>query len=56
MASKLKLFAILAAFSLTFLSYSFAQKNTGDIHGTVTDPSDAMIPGCANTLTLEVTV
>ena len=51
MASKFKLFAILGVFSLTFLPYSFAQKNTGDIHGTVTDPSDAMIPGCAITLT-----
>ncbi len=51
MASKLKLFVILAVFSLTFLPYSFAQKNTGDIHGTVTDPSDALIPGCAITLT-----
>jgi hypothetical protein len=51
MASKLKLFAALAVFALTFLPYSFAQKNTGDIRGTVTDPSDALIPGCAITLT-----
>lgn len=51
MASRLKLFAILAVFSLMSLPYSFAQKNTGDIHGTVTDPSDAMIPGCAIKLT-----
>ena len=51
MASRLRLFAVLAVFSLMFLPYSFAQKNTGDIHGTVTDPSDAVIPGCAIKLT-----
>jgi hypothetical protein len=55
MASRLKLFAVLAVFSLTFLPYSFAQKDTGDIHGTVTDQSDAMIPGCAIKLTDQAT-
>src|SRR5690242_15824884 len=55
MASRLKLFAVLAVFSLAFLPYSFAQKNTGDIHGTVTDQSDAMIPGCAIKLTDQAT-
>jgi len=55
MASRLKLFAVFAVFSLTFLPYSFAQKDTGDIHGTVTDQSDAMIPGCAIKLTDQAT-
>src|SRR5690349_14566486 len=55
MASKLKLFAVLAVFSLACLPYSFAQKNTGDIHGTVTDQSDAVIPGCAIKLTDQAT-
>jgi hypothetical protein len=55
MASKLKLFAVLAVFSLMFLPYSFAQNDTGDIHGTVTDQSDAVIPGCAIKLTDQAT-
>src|SRR5260370_4804011 len=51
MAPNLNCFVIFAVCSLPSLPYSFAQKNTGDIHGTVTDPSDALIPGCAITLT-----
>src|SRR5260370_22004449 len=51
MAPNLNCFVIFAVCSLPSLPYSFAQKNTGDIHGTVTDPSDALIAGCALTLT-----
>ena len=47
MASRaLKLFAVLAVSLLMFQPFSFAQKSTGDISGTVTDQSDAVIPGC----------
>lgn len=47
----LKLIAVLAVSLPTFLPLSFAQKTTGDIDGTVTDQSGAMLPGCALTLT-----
>jgi hypothetical protein len=47
----LKLIAVLAVSLVTFLPLSFAQKTTGDIDGTVTDQSGAMLPGCALTLT-----
>jgi Carboxypeptidase regulatory-like domain len=47
----LRLIAVLAVSSVTFLPVSFAQKTTGDIDGTVTDPSGAAVPGCALTLT-----
>ncbi len=56
MASRLlRSFAVLAVFCLIVLPYSFAQRNTGDIHGTVTDQSGAVIPGCALTLTDQAT-
>jgi hypothetical protein len=51
MGSMLKLIAVLAVSLVTFLPLSFAQKTTGDIDGTVTDQSGAMLPGCALTLT-----
>jgi len=52
MASRfLRSFALLAVLSLTILPYAFAQKNSGDIHGTITDSSGAVIPGCQLTLT-----
>ncbi len=47
----LKLIAVLAVSFVTFVPFSFAQKTTGDIDGTVTDQSGAMLPGCALTLT-----
>src|ERR1700682_2428004 len=47
----LKLIAVLAVSLVTFLPLSFAQTTTGDIDGTVTDQSGAMLPGCAVTLT-----
>src|ERR1700724_3814165 len=47
----LKLIAVLAVSLVTFLPLSFAQKTTGDIDGTVTDQSGAVLPGCALTLT-----
>src|SRR6202162_2349923 len=47
----LKLIAVLAVSLVTFLPLSFAQKTTGDIDGTVTDQSGAMLPGAALTLT-----
>src|SRR5262249_7555658 len=47
----LKVIAVLAVSAVTFLPLSFAQKTTGDISGTVTDPSGAAIPGAALTLT-----
>ena len=51
MGSKLlKLIAVLAV-SVMFLPLSFGQQTTGDIHGTVTDPSGAAVPGSALTLT-----
>ncbi len=51
----LKLIAVLAVSLVTFLPLSFAQKTTGDIDGTVTDQSGAMLPGCALTLTDQAT-
>jgi Carboxypeptidase regulatory-like domain len=51
----LKLIAILAVSSVMFLPFSFAQKTSGDIHGTVTDPSGAAVPGSALTLTDQAT-
>ncbi len=52
MGSKLlKLIAVLAVSSVMFLPVSFAQQTTGDINGAVTDPSGAVLPGCAVTLT-----
>jgi hypothetical protein len=47
----LKLIAILAVSSVTFLPFSFGQKTTGDIAGTVTDQSGAALPGSTLTLT-----
>jgi len=47
----LKLIAVLVVSSVVFLPMSFAQTNTGDIVGTVTDQSSAMLPGCSLTLT-----
>src|SRR6266853_5193643 len=47
----LKLIAVLAVSLVTFLPFSFAQKTTGDIDGTVIDQSRAVLPGCALTLT-----
>ena len=56
MRSKLlKLIAVLAICAVTFLPLSFAQQNTGDIHGAVTDPSGAAIPGGELTLTDQAT-
>src|SRR5216684_8338037 len=51
----LKLIAVLAVSFVTFLPFSFAQKTTGDIDGTVTDPSGAVLPGAALTLTNQAT-
>src|SRR6266700_3080398 len=51
----LKLIAVLAISSVMFLPFSFAQQNTGDIHGTVTDPSGAVLPGCGLTLNDQAT-
>src|SRR6202140_3860932 len=51
----LKLLAVLAVSLVTFLPLSFAQKTTGDIDGTVTDQSGAMLPGAALTLTDQAT-
>jgi len=50
-----KLIAILAISSVVLVSFSAAQKTTGDVDGTVTDPSSAVIPGCALTLTDQAT-
>src|ERR1700730_14781461 len=47
----LTLIAVLAVSLVTFLPLSFAQKTTGDIDGSVTDQSGAMLPGAALTLT-----
>jgi hypothetical protein len=47
----MKLFAVLVVSFVVFLPVSFAQKTTGDINGTVTDPSGAALPDCALTLT-----
>jgi len=46
----LKLIAVLAV-SVMFLPFAFAQQTSGDIHGTVTDPSGAAVPSSALTLT-----
>jgi Carboxypeptidase regulatory-like domain len=51
----LKLIAVLAVSSVMFLPFSFAQKTTGDIDGTVTDQSAAAVPDCALTLTGQAT-
>jgi carboxypeptidase family protein len=51
MGSMLKLIAVLAVSLVILLPFSFAQTTTGDIDGTVTDQSGAMLPGCALTLT-----
>src|SRR3981189_810286 len=51
MGSMSKLIAVLAVSLVTFLPFSFAQTTTGDIDGTVTDQSGAVLPGCALTLT-----
>jgi hypothetical protein len=50
----LKLIAVLAV-SVMFLPFSFGQKTSGDIHGTVTDPSGAAVPSSALTLTDQAT-
>jgi len=56
MGSRLwKVIAVLAISAVAFLPYSFAQKTTGDINGTVTDPSGAAVPGGALTLTDQAT-
>ena len=55
MGSTSKLIAVLAVSLVTFLPFSFAQKTTGDIDGTVTDQSGAVLPGCALTLTNQAT-
>jgi len=47
----LRLIAVLAISVVTFLPYSFAQKTTGDINGTVTDSSGAAVPGGSLSLT-----
>ncbi|HXU14525.1 MAG TPA: carboxypeptidase-like regulatory domain-containing protein [Terriglobales bacterium] len=51
----LKLIAVFAIFSVTFLPLSLAQKTTGDISGTVSDQSGAALPGSALTLTDQAT-
>src|SRR5260370_3102375 len=51
MGSMSKLIAVLAVSLVILLPFSFAQKTTGDIDGTVTDQSGAVLPGCALTLT-----
>lgn len=50
-----RLFAVLAISAMIVLPYSFAQRNTGDLHGTVTDQSGAVVPGAAITLTDQAT-
>src|SRR5579859_2196289 len=50
-----KLVAVVAVSAVTFLPLSFAQQNTGDIHGTVTDPSGAAVPSSELTLTDQAT-
>src|SRR6202521_1863577 len=55
MGSMLKLIAVLAVSLVILLPFSFAQKTTGDIDGTVTDQSGAVLPGCALTLTNQAT-
>src|SRR6266481_3834392 len=55
MGSMLKLIAVLAVSLVIFVPFSFAQKTTGDIDGTVIDQSGAMLPGCALTLTNQAT-
>jgi hypothetical protein len=55
MGSMSKLIAVLAVSFVVFLPFSFAQKTTGDIDGTVTDQSGAVLPGCALTLTNQAT-
>lgn len=56
MRSKLlKLIAVLAIFSVTFVPFSVAQKTTGDVSGTITDPSGAAVAGSAVTLTDQAT-
>ena len=50
-----KLFAVLFVCAVLVAPLSFAQTNTGDISGTVTDESGAVIPGCALTLTDQAT-
>ena len=55
MGSKLlKLIAVLTV-SVMFVPFSFGQQTTGDIHGTVTDPSGAAVPSSALTLTDQAT-
>ena len=51
----LKLVAVVAISLVVFLPTSFAQKTTGDISGTVTDPSGAAVPGSTVTLTDQAT-
>jgi hypothetical protein len=51
----LKWFAVLLFISVLVVPLSFAQTNTGDISGTVTDQSGAVVPGCALTLTDQAT-
>jgi hypothetical protein len=51
----LKLIVVFAISSVLFLPFSFAQKTTGDIDGTVTDQSGAVLPNCTLTLTDEAT-
>src|SRR5258708_10199348 len=56
MGSRLvRLIVVLAISAVVFLPYSFAQKTTGDIKGTVTDSSGAAVPGGALTLTDQAT-
>jgi hypothetical protein len=51
----LRLIAVLAVSAVMFLPFSVAQLTTGDISGTVTDPSGAAVPSCALTLTNQST-
>jgi len=51
----LKLIAVLAVSSVIFLPASFAQSNSGDVNGTVTDQSGAAILGSVITLTDQAT-
>jgi hypothetical protein len=51
----LKLIAVLSVCSVIFLPSSFAQQTSGDIHGTVVDPSGAAVPNSALTLTDQAT-
>src|SRR5260370_30705133 len=51
----LNLMAVKAVTLFKFRPCSFAQKTTGDIDGTVTDQSGAVLPGCAMTLTNQAT-